>query len=302
MGKDSKIEWCDATFNPWWGCEKVKGSPACARCYAETWAKRVGHNIWGANAPRRFFGPSHWEQPLRWNRRAEASGKPFRVFCASMGDVLEDRRDLDAARHMLWNLIEMTPALTWLLLTKRPENFDKLAPGPWVTRRCPPNLHWGVTAEDQPHWDLRVSALSRIPCDTTFVSCEPLRGRIIPAPLYGVKQIIGGGETGHGAEPMHPDWARGLRDACINAGIAFFFKQWGEWTPGVNVERRTGWVKTATRMDDRWLFGSEDLATDDNHVDDEPDLYRVGKKEAGRLLDGVIWDQFPETKREAATA
>lgn len=114
--------------------------------------------------------------------------------------------------------------------------------------------------------------------------------------------IIGGGESQAGARPMHPDWIRQLRDQCVAAGVPFLFKQWGEWTPGVNVDRRTGWVQTAERVDDRWLFGSEDLASEDGHVDDEPDLYRVGKKEAGRLLDGVVWDQFPETRREAATA
>lgn len=293
MGEQSKIEWCDATFNPWWGCEKVKGSPACARCYAETWAKRVGHNIWGAIAPRRLFGSAHWAEPLRWNRRAEASGKSFRVFCASMGDVLEDRRDIDSSRRALWALIEMTPALTWLLLTKRPENFDKLAPGPWVTRRCPPNVHWGVTAEDQPHWDSRVSVLSRIPCDSTFVSCEPLRGPIIAAPLWGVKQIIVGGETGHGAEPMHPDWARSLRNACANAGIAFFFKQWGEWQDGSRLPDFDGEI---VLNDGRHKRTAEDFDADVRrqwHSYRPTMMARVGKKVAGRLLDGVEWSQFP---------
>jgi hypothetical protein len=103
MGKNSHIEWTHHTFNPWWGCAKV--SPACEHCYAESWAKRVGSNVWGRKAPRRFFGDEHWRQPLAWNAEAARRKSRARVFCASMADVFEDRRDLDASRERLWGLI-----------------------------------------------------------------------------------------------------------------------------------------------------------------------------------------------------
>jgi len=86
--KNSKIEWCDHTFNPWWGCAKV--SPGCAHCYAESLAKRTGNAVWGHESPRRFFGDSHWNEPLKWDAAAKAEGRRKRVFCASMADVFED--------------------------------------------------------------------------------------------------------------------------------------------------------------------------------------------------------------------
>lgn len=105
--------------------------------------------------------------------------------------------------------------------------------------------------------------------------------------------VIVGGESGPGARPMHPDWARSIRDQCAAAGVPFFFKQWGEWTPGVNVAQQHGIVQTARWFDGRWSFSKEDLSRSDGHIDDEPDLYRVGKKRAGRLLDGVEHNAMP---------
>src|SRR5688500_18924379 len=121
MGKNSKIEWTNHTFNPWWGCTRV--SAACKHCYAEAWAKRVGKKVWGPKAPRRFFGDAHWAGPLKWNREAEEGGIRARVFCASMADVFEARKDLQEPRAQLWKLIEKTPHLDWLLLTKRPHKI-----------------------------------------------------------------------------------------------------------------------------------------------------------------------------------
>jgi protein gp37 len=126
MGKNSSIEWTHHTFNPWWGCSKI--SSACDNCYAEKWAKRSGQEVWGASADRRFFGDSHWNEPIKWNRDAEKSRSRQRVFCASMADVFEGRSDLDASRKKLWNVIFQTPMLDWLLLTKRIENVDKMVP------------------------------------------------------------------------------------------------------------------------------------------------------------------------------
>src|SRR4051794_39657198 len=126
MAKNSKIEWTDHTFNPWWGCTKV--SPGCKYCYAETWSRRVGHDLWGPRGDRRELSDSYWRQPIAWNAEAKRIRERKRVFCASMADVFEDRRDLDDHRVRLWRLIAETPHLDWLLLTKRPENAQRLAP------------------------------------------------------------------------------------------------------------------------------------------------------------------------------
>lgn len=129
MARNSAIEWTDHTFNPWWGCTKV--SPACDHCYAEVWAKRTGHSVWGPKAPRRQLTDNYWNEPLRWERAAESSGRRPRVFCASMADVFEWDRDLDPQRDRLWALVERTPNLDWLLLTKRPHLARRLTP--WGT-------------------------------------------------------------------------------------------------------------------------------------------------------------------------
>lgn len=164
--KGTKIEWAHHTFNPWHGCEKV--SPACRGCYAEAFSKRIGLDIWGADKPRRFFGDKHWAQPLKWNRDAAESGEQVRVFCASMADVFEDRKDLDEHRARLFALIEDTPHLTWLLLTKRPGNIRLLAP--W--RVAPDNVWLGTTVETPEYGD-RIYALNETPAPVHFVSYEP---------------------------------------------------------------------------------------------------------------------------------
>ncbi len=144
MGKNSRIEWTHHTFNPWWGCVKV--SPGCKNCYAESWAVRVGLSVWGERSGRRFFGRDHWNEPFCWNRDAKTERTRRRVFCASMADVFEDRRDLDPWRARLWSVIENTPWLDWLLLTKRPEYVGRFIP--WGSE-WPGNVWLGTTVELQ---------------------------------------------------------------------------------------------------------------------------------------------------------
>jgi protein gp37 len=164
----------------------------------------------------------------------------------------------------------------------------------------------GVSVEDQAAADARIPLLLETPAALRFLSVEPMLGPVdlghclcrewaqggLTLGRY-LDWVIVGGESGAGARPMHPDWVRGVRDQCVRAEVPFFFKQWGEWTPGENVDLMRGVVDTATWFNDRWIFAMESLAYQDGHVDDQPDLYRMGKKRAGALLDGRMWRQMP---------
>jgi protein gp37 len=171
MGKDSEIAWTDHTFNPWWGCARV--SPGCEHCYAETLAARFGTK-WGTGEERRLFGDKHWREPLAWNASAAKRGVRERVFCSSMADVFEDRRDLDAQRERLWELIAETPSLDWLLLTKRPQHIATMLPA--TLGRA--NVWLGVTAEDQRRANERIAEMLRHDAAQHFVSYEPALGPV----------------------------------------------------------------------------------------------------------------------------
>lgn len=240
MGEQTAIAWTDHTFNPWWGCTRI--SPGCENCYAETWDRRWGESHWGAQAPRRFFDGAHWDEPRKWNRAAEAAGRRARVFCASMADVFEDRRDLDAQRARLWDLIHETPSLDWQLLTKRPENMVRLAPPSWA-QRWPANVWAGTTVEDQRRAEERVPRLLEVPAEVLFLSCEPLleavdlrialggnvrwdsTGREVSRDSIG--WVIGGGESGPGARPFELEWGLSLLQQCSAAAVPAFLKQVG---------------------------------------------------------------------------
>lgn len=307
VSEKTGISWTDHTFNPWWGCVKV--SPACTHCYAETFSKRVGLKVWGAESERRFFGPKHWNEPLKWNAAAVKAGVRRRVFCASMADVFEDRDDLVQARADLFLTIEETPALDWLLLTKRPENIERLYPK-WYTGRPWKNVWLGTTVESQQYANSRIPALLSVPAVVHFVSAEPLIGPVdlssirwetegsggpafvdvckgtfctigghgLPGPR--IDWVIVGGESGGHARPSHPDWFRSLRDQCQAAGVAFHFKQWGEWVDPSEIS---------------WA-GYDDVVMSERGAKLPPDgrlMWHVGKKAAGRKLDGREWLDFP---------
>lgn len=281
MARNSQIEWTHHTFNPWWGCSKV--SAACDNCYAELWAKRLGHQLWGRKSARRFFGPTHWREPLVWNEEAKVQGKRQRVFCASMADVFEKRAELNESRQQLWALIEKTPWLDWLLLTKRPQNIDVMVP--WGDN-WPVNAWIGTTVENQKSAEMRLPFLLKVPASVRFLSCEPLLSAIDLRPwfkknnLCPIDWVIAGGESGPGARPMHPDWATSLLRQCQKAKVPFHFKQWGHWVPTELVEEH------------------ERLTSKIIHLPDERpvEMTRLTKKLAGRILEGSTWDGFPATK------
>ena len=271
MAKDSRIEWTHHTFNPWWGCVKV--SPACKHCYAESWARRFGMDLWGKSGPRRPVGDDYWRQPIKWNKEAERSGEHRRVFCASMADVFEGRADLAQWREKLWPLIEQTPNLDWLLLTKRPQNVQRMVP--W-NNEWPANVWLGTTAENQKYADSRIPKLLAVRARVHFISAEPLLGPLSIAKWSGIDWVIAGGESGRGARPTDPEWVRALRDECKEASTAFHFKQWGHWSPSVP----TG---ASARQQIQFHTPTQKTSV----------LYAVGKTAAGRILDGRTWDEFP---------
>lgn len=303
MGRETGIGWTHHTFNPWRGCTKV--SPGCAHCYAEVLSKRNPKVLgeWGPGGQRAIAAEVYWDQPLKWDRAAKAAGERRRVFCMSLGDVMEDRPELRPHRARLFALIQKCRNLDWLLLTKRPENFSCFLPWAFAgdaVRR--PGVVWpqiwlGVSVEDQQRADERIPLLLKMPATIRFLSCEPLLGpidlrRYLPRRMAlselpgsalndgategrtpGIDWVIAGGESGAGARPMHPDWARSLRDQCQAAGVPYFFKQWGEWEP-------IGADKAATHI--RIWPGRDEVSL------------QIGKKAAGRLLDGREWSEFPE--------
>ena len=221
MGAETSIAWTDHTFNPWWGCVKV--SPGCAHCYADTFAKRVGQKVWGVDAPRRFFGDKHWNEPLKWDASAKAAGVRRRVFCASMADVFEDRPDLVAPRARLFDLIDETPNLVWLLLTKRPENVVRLA-GSFRLNR---SSVWLGTTVEGPETMWRRDVLTTIGAHVRFLSVEPQVAGFASIDLYGIEWVIQGGESGPGSRPFNVTWARWMRDECRRQGARYFLKQLG---------------------------------------------------------------------------
>lgn len=242
MGKDTAIAWTHHSWSPWWGCTKV--SPGCAGCYAEGLDRRTGGAHWGPGAPRRALSAAHWREPVKWNRAAVLAGERRRVF-PSMCDPFDAEAD-PGERERLWGLIDRTPNLDWLLLTKRPENVPAMLPALWGNGWA--NVWLGVSAEDQERWDERVPQLLAIPAAVRFVSVEPMVGPIVPraehvrcvgaAACYSgriargespatccappcpprLDLVIVGGESGPRHRELGIEWVRTLVEACRPPG------------------------------------------------------------------------------------
>lgn len=279
MSANSNIEWTDHTFNPWEGCQKV--GPGCNHCYAETRNARFAGGTainWGSGAPRRRTSVSNWNKPLAWNKAAAeffaAHGRRQRVFCASLADVFDNAVD-PSWRADLRKLIESTPNLDWLLLTKRIGNVLGMVREGWFEQRK--NVWLGATIVNQEEADRDIPKLLAVPAARRFLSMEPLLGPVSFDMLDGtnallfIDWVIAGGESGPGARPTHPEWSRIVRDQCAEYGTPFLYKQHGEW---VSVSMVAG-------AGEHFTF--PDGAT----------VRRAGKKLAGRLLDGVQHDGYP---------
>lgn len=333
MGERTEIAWTDHTFNPWQGCVKV--DELCDHCYAETISVRIGQGSrWGADGDREVTGDGYWRNPLKWDRAAEARGRPALVFCGSMCDVFEPRLDLEhvtEARHRLWELIARTPHLRWLLLTKRPENVLLHTPMAWRfgqnytpgqkvdPSNWPENVWVGTSVGTRAGAAARIPYLLSIPAPVRFLSCEPMLEPIDLLPHTewvpregGIDWVICGGESGGHARPMHPGWARHLREQCAREGIPFFFKQWGEYAPlheGDEPRRTDLWLwddytgLEPTLRQQKWALGNVGATSGRWGPFGDALIRRYGKDKAGHLLDGVEHYVWPAAAgdREATT-
>jgi protein gp37 len=226
MGENTKIEWCDHTWNPWIGCTQV--GPPCFNCYAESMMdKRYGRVRWGAGEDRIRTAPENWKKPFKWDRDAAAAGRRATVFCLSLGDIWDNEVD-PMWRRDAFQVMERTRNLIYLLLSKRIGNADDMCDPAKGNPLLPRNAALGSTFGDQEEYDrdrLKLKQAGRaLGALFTFASIEPMLGPVIlddAAPDW----IICGGETGRGARMMNPQWARDLRDASGRFGRAFFMKQ-----------------------------------------------------------------------------
>jgi protein gp37 len=232
-------------------------SPGCEHCYAESFAKRTGHAVWGTTAPRRFFGEAHWAEPLKWNAAAERAATRARVFCASMADAFEWYKPLDsaaalgAARAKLWALIAATPHLDWQLLTKRPGNVMYMVPPEW-RHRWPCNVWIGTTAEDEKRLEERLPALLGIPAPVRFLSCEPLLADLGPLrPCF--EPFPAAAATAHHLETNHDCSGHGEEAHCHECGLEWRADRGVDWVivggesgPGARP-CALGWIRSIVR-------------------------------------------------------
>jgi protein gp37 len=273
----TKIEWATDTWNPTTGCDRI--SAGCDRCYALTMAgrlKAMGQAKYQTDGDPRTSGPgfgvaihpASLDEPYHW-------AKPRLVFVNSMSDLLHARVPLSFVRDV-FSVIADTPKHTYQILTKRSLRLARVA----GKLDWPPNLWMGVSVENASELG-RVDHLREVPAAVRFLSCEPLIGPLDGLDLTGIGWLIAGGESGPGARPMLPAWARQLRDQCQADSVPFLFKQWGEWAP-------TGAVGIGGHDPRRGFVGPP---VDDHGCREE--IARIGKHKAGRLLDGRTWDEFP---------
>lgn len=324
MGQQSKIEWTDSSWNPVMGCTPV--SPGCDNCYARTMIKRyAGCKGWPENSDDITIFPERLETPFRWK-------KTRRVFVCSMGDLFHHRVFFDF-KAALFGVMAANPQHTFLVLTKRPQKMidffvyllleEKEDPrlkcayqllryealygpkgdsGPIHTQWGPspegpwplPNVWLGVTAENQEMADKRIPLLLKCPAAKHFVSVEPMLEAINlnhwldpmmtssnSLEKRTIDWVICGGETGPSARPMHPDWVRSIRDQCQKAEIKFFFKHYGEYRECLPPSE---WEREDPRK-------YNIIESHGAH------FVRLGKKQAGRVLDGRTLDEIPEVAK-----
>jgi protein gp37 len=291
MAENTKISWAHSTHNFWVGCTKV--SPACHNCYACDWAKRTGQpNLWTGDLRRTT--PQNWHKPMRWNAKAAETGETHRVFASSLSDFFDNQAP-DVWREDAWALIRATPHLTWMILTKRPQNINKMLPADWKSGY--PNVWLGTTVENQAEAERRIPALTAVLARLRFLSCEPLLGPLERLDLRRIDWVIVGGESGPNARPMHPQWVRSLCRQCAEANVAFHFKQWGAWRSMVDREKDDpDWRQNygLTNQEPKKyrilnLAGGCGFHGEQVHM-----MHRVPNEHTAPVLDGINWQGFPD--------
>jgi protein gp37 len=333
----SKIEWTEETWNPLIGCDKV--SAGCKNCYAIKTAWIRMHNPkmadrYAGTVIKTENGQLNWTGRINMvpqvSKKPLLKKKPSMYFVNSMSDMFHD----SVSFEFIDSVFDTMDAALWhkfQILTKRPERmiqfFEwKAAGNGFKFPEWPlPNVWIGVSVEDQKAADERIQYLNLIPAAVKFLSCEPLIGPVNFEQAIGdslkwhagglkncISWVIVGGESGPGARPMHPDWVRSIRDQCKDAGVPFFFKQWGEWY--------TTWANMTDKSDHPFVFkyynsyeqfiiknwvnkGDACISIDGTLCKTGGDMkgcsypvaimQRVGKAKSGRLLDGIIHDEFP---------
>lgn len=223
----SSIEWTQATWNPSTGCDRT--SPGCDNCYAMTLAARLkamGQPKYQLDGEPRTSGPGFGltmhpdalDIPRHWKA-------PRTVFVNSMSDLFHEGVPAEFIARVFAVMAEC-PQHTFQVLTKRSRRLLALA----GSLEWPPNVWMGVSVESQ-RYAFRVDHLRQVDAAVRFLSVEPMLGPVADLDLDGIDWVIAGGESGPGARPVDPDWVRGVRDRCLDGGVAFFFKQWGGRTP-----------------------------------------------------------------------
>lgn len=339
MGDKSGIEWTDATWNPVVGCSKV--SPGCDNCYAITQAERIQRMggkgaiaYEGTTADGDWSGlvrtlPERLDQPLKWRR-------PRRIFVNSMSDLFHPDVDdqfiarvfavMALAKHHQFQVLTKRSARMRATLARRWEteginsfeswtehfvgDYDQEYPVVWPL----PNVWLGTSIESD-RYAFRARMLRETPAAIRFLSLEPLLGPLPSLQLDGIDWVIVGGESGPGARPMHPDWVRDIRDACVFLGLPFFFKQWGAWVPAAveddsdfsggrafdhplggrhSASIRERSRKAFTSGETRLLRPGDETKGGTRMLDANTVALNIGKHKAGRELDGRTWDQYPD--------
>ncbi|HUR39195.1 MAG TPA: phage Gp37/Gp68 family protein [Planctomycetota bacterium] len=242
MADHTSIEWADATWNPVTGCTKI--SRGCDHCYAERFSERF-RGVKGHPFEQGFdlrLRPERLSHPLTWKR-------PRRIFVNSMSDLFH--KELPAGFiHQVFDVMEQADWHVFKVLTKRSSLLRDFANDRYRQRPVPAHVWMGVSVEDRPALS-RVEHLRQANASVRFLSVEPLLGPVGKMTLDGIHWVILGGESGPGFRPMHPDWAREVRDQCVEAGVPLFFKQWGGRTPkaGGNVLDGRVWTQEpSTRL------------------------------------------------------